>query len=173
MRPRSRAAAAVATSVALIAVLAHGASASPRFPVDAPVNYGEGLGAGRGHEGQDLFAPAGTPLVAVEDSVVVGAGSDGGRGNWVALFSPSTGRTYVYLHMAGPAAVLRGQAVPAGTRVGRLGCTGACWGPHLHFEVRRGRGPYAPVVDPLAELRRLEAAERDARWRWLAAGAAT
>lgn len=165
-----------ATSVVAMAVLAHGASAHPHFPVAAPVGYGDGLGAGRGHEGQDLFAPTGTPLVAVENSIVVETGIDGGRGNYVSLFSPKTGWTYNYLHMVAPAEVRPGQRVAAGRRVGGLGCTGSCWGPHLHFEVRSGRGADGPVLDPVPELQRLKVAERAgrkaARWRWLSAGKA-
>jgi murein DD-endopeptidase MepM/ murein hydrolase activator NlpD len=56
-------------------------------PVRAPVDYGEGgaqFGADRGgrmHEGQDVFAPAGTPREAVRDGVGLETGDDGGRGN--------------------------------------------------------------------------------------------
>jgi murein DD-endopeptidase MepM/ murein hydrolase activator NlpD len=124
------------------------------FPVRAPVTYGQGeahYGADRGgrmHEGQDLFAPAGTPLVAVRDVQVLEAGDGGGRGNYVALFSPAARETYVYMHMLEPAAVKPGQHIRAGSRVGKLGCTGSCWGDHLHFEVRGGRGSQAPPRDP-------------------------
>jgi murein DD-endopeptidase MepM/ murein hydrolase activator NlpD len=127
---------------------------SAAFPVRGAVSYGQGeahYGADRGgrmHEGQDLFAPAGTPLVAVRDVQVLEAGDGGGRGNYVALFSPAASETYVYMHMLEPASVKPGQRVRAGQRVGRLGCTGSCWGDHLHFELRAGRGPQAPPRDP-------------------------
>jgi murein DD-endopeptidase MepM/ murein hydrolase activator NlpD len=46
--------------------------------------------------------------------------------------------------------------------VGAVGCTGSCWGDHLHFELRRGRGTTAAPIDPLPLLKRL-AARRAAR----------
>jgi murein DD-endopeptidase MepM/ murein hydrolase activator NlpD len=110
------------------------------------------------HEGQDLFAPAGTPLVAVRDVEVLEAGDGGGRGNYVALFSPAARETYVYMHMLEPAPVKPGQRIGAGGQVGKLGCTGSCWGDHLHFELRAGRGPEAPPRDPNPLLRWLTGA---------------
>ena len=130
----------------------------PHHPVAGPVDYGESgarFGAGRSghmHEGQDVFAPAGTPLVAMRDSVVVESGSDGGRGNYVALYAPAARQTFVYLHMQAPTAVAIGEPVRAGRQVGALGCTGSCFGDHLHFEVRAGRGAAAPPTDPLPML---------------------
>jgi murein DD-endopeptidase MepM/ murein hydrolase activator NlpD len=53
-----------------------------------------------------------------------------------------------------PASVRPGQRVHAGQLVGRLGCTGSCFGAHLHFEVRRGRGARGEPMDPLPSLRR-------------------
>jgi len=129
-------------------------------PVRSRVDYGEGgaqFGADRGgrmHEGQDVFAPAGTPLVAVRDGVVLETGDDGGRGNYVGIYSPRARETYVYLHMLAPALVRPGERVEAGRRVGRLGCTGSCFGDHLHFEVRRGRGLEGPARDPRPLLER-------------------
>jgi len=43
-----------------------------------------------------------------------------------------------------------------GERVGSVGCTGSCFGDHLHFEVHRGRGTQAPPIDPLPLLTRLK-----------------
>jgi murein DD-endopeptidase MepM/ murein hydrolase activator NlpD len=130
-------------------------------PVDGAVDYGDAgarYGADRGgrmHEGQDVFAPAGTPLLAMRDGVVLETGDDGGRGNYVGIWSPATRETYVYLHMLAPSQVGVGQRVRAGQRVGRLGCTGSCFGDHLHFEVRRGKDLEGPHRDPLRLLRRL------------------
>jgi murein DD-endopeptidase MepM/ murein hydrolase activator NlpD len=132
------------------------------FPVRGPVGYGESaarFGAARGghrHEGQDIFAPAGTPLRAVRDGVVLETGDGGGRGNYVAIFSPAASQTYVYLHMQAAATVRRGQRVRAGRTVGRLGCTGSCFGDHLHFEIRRGRTLEGRAIDPLPLLRKLD-----------------
>jgi murein DD-endopeptidase MepM/ murein hydrolase activator NlpD len=134
----------------------------PVHPLDGKPDYGEAdarFGASRdahAHEGQDVFAPAGTPLVAVRDGVVLETGDDGGRGNYIGIWSAEEGETYVYFHMLRPSALKPGQRVSVGERVGRLGCTGSCWGDHLHFEIRRGRSLQAPAVDPLPVLRQLQ-----------------
>jgi len=133
------------------------------FPVRGPVRWGEQdarFGATRGgrvHEGQDVFAPAGTPLVALRNGRVVETGDDGGRGNYVAIWSRAARRTFVYLHMLHPSRVGPGRRVRAGQRVGAVGCTGSCWGDHLHLELRRGRGTTGAPLDPLPLLRRLAA----------------
>jgi murein DD-endopeptidase MepM/ murein hydrolase activator NlpD len=125
------------------------------FPMRARPEYGDGLGAGRGHEGQDMFAPVGTALVSVSRAVVLETGSDGGRGNYVSIYDPAADRTYNYFHMLSPALVRTGDRVAAGQKLGELGCSGSCWGNHLHFEVRVGRDPYGQVLDPMPTLRRL------------------
>ena len=129
----------------------------PYFPMRAKARFGDGIGASRGHEGQDLFAPAGTPELAVEDAVVVDAarGDNGGRGNFVSIYSPEANRTYNYFHMLHAPVVRKGQHVIAGQMLGELGCTGSCWGNHLHFEMRQGRDEYGPVLDPAPFLRTL------------------
>jgi len=114
--------------------------------------------AGHTHGGQDVFAPAGTPLRAVADAVVADHGSDGGRGNWIALYSPRAKRTYLYFHMQSPTPLHTGQRVRAGKRVGRLGCTGNCQGAHLHFEVHRGGDVSGHGIDPLPSLKRWQQA---------------
>ena len=132
----------------------------PAFPVAGQFNWGQGgaqFGASRGgrsHEGQDVLARTGTPLVSVRRGVVVETGNDGGRGNYVAIFSPDSGRTFVYLHMNEPSRVRSGGRVAAGQRVGSVGCTGSCFGDHLHFEVRRGRGPEGAAENPRPALQR-------------------
>jgi murein DD-endopeptidase MepM/ murein hydrolase activator NlpD len=136
------------------------ASTGPMFPIQGQSDFGEGaarFGAWRGghrHEGQDVFAPAGTPLVAALDGKVVETGDDGGRGNYVAVYSPQRRQTYLYLHMKHPSRAQPGQWVRAGARVGAVGCTGSCWGDHLHFELREGRGTTGKPLNPLLLLRR-------------------
>jgi murein DD-endopeptidase MepM/ murein hydrolase activator NlpD len=130
------------------------------FPLEARPDFGAadaGFGAGRSghvHEGQDMFAPAGTPLVAARDAKVLESGDGGGRGNYIAIFSPAVRQTYVYMHMQRRSPREAGTRVRAGDRVGRVGCTGSCWGDHLHFEVRAGRGAQAKPINPLPFLRR-------------------
>jgi murein DD-endopeptidase MepM/ murein hydrolase activator NlpD len=142
----------------LTAGLATTPDAGPFNPVAAPVDYGTAInrfggGGMRTHEGQDMFAPEGTPVVSPVPATVLETGSDGGRGNWAALYDEAADRTYVYMHMLEPASVSRGDELAAGDEVGLLGCTGSCDGPHLHFEIRAGRDPYGTPSDPLAELK--------------------
>ena len=122
----------------------------PYMPLRVMPHYGDGPGAGRGHEGQDLFAPAGTDEVAIADAVVIdtGTGYQAGRGNYVSIYSDLTGRTYNYFHMLSAPVVGVGERVAAGQMLGDLGCSGSCWGNHLHFEMRRGRDEYGPIEDP-------------------------
>jgi murein DD-endopeptidase MepM/ murein hydrolase activator NlpD len=133
------------------------------FPVRGHVDWGEAdarFGAWRSghmHEGQDVFAPAGTPLLAIRDGRVVETGNDGGRGNYVAMWSRSVRHTFVYLHMLHPSHVSVGEHVHTGQRVGAVGCTGSCWGNHLHLELRSGKGTTGRPFDPLPLLRRLAA----------------
>lgn len=115
--------------------------------------------SGHVHAGQDIFAPAGTPVVAVADAVVAERGSDAGQGNYVYLYDRRREQTYVYMHLIEPARVGAGAKVKAGEPLGGVGCTGSCWGDHLHFEIRAGRGIVGEPRDPLPALqgwRRLE-----------------
>src|SRR5215213_11131908 len=95
------------------------------FPTRGLTDFGEQdarFGAWRGghvHEGQDVFAPAGTPLVAMRDGRVVETGDDGGRGNYVAIWNREADSTFVYLHMVRP------PASTAGTTSG----PGNAWAP--------------------------------------------
>jgi murein DD-endopeptidase MepM/ murein hydrolase activator NlpD len=150
----------IAAPLAFALPAARPASARPSGPVHpvlGRVTYGDGFGASRGgrmHEGQDTFAPEGTTLVAVRDGVVLESGGGDERGNYVAIYSPAVRQTYVYMHMEDAASVRPGQRVHAGQAVGKLGCTGSCFGAHVHFEVRTGRGVRATAIDPLPFLRR-------------------
>jgi murein DD-endopeptidase MepM/ murein hydrolase activator NlpD len=137
----------------------------PFHPVRGRVGYGDaeaafGNARGRAHEGQDIFAAAGTPVIAPADGLVVDGGSDGGRGNWLAIYDPQRQLTYSYFHLLAAAAAGGGKPVEAGQTVGRVGCSGSCWGDHLHFEIRRGRGPYGPAIDPMPQLERWQQLRR-------------
>jgi murein DD-endopeptidase MepM/ murein hydrolase activator NlpD len=137
------------------------------FPILGPHSFGDKLarfGApryGHIHEGQDIFGKTGTPEVAVHDGIVVDRGKnsdpdDGGRGNYVAIYSPQDNHSFVYMHMLKPSPVMLGDHVHSGEVVGQLGCTGSCEGPHLHFEVRVGKATFGAdtkPVDPLPFLK--------------------
>ena len=119
----------------------------PRGPESA---FGVDRDAGRRrHEGIDLFAPRGTPVVAVAAGVARAATNRLG-GNVVWLHAPGTGRTYYYAHLdgwaVGPLALVR-----AGDRLGYVGNTGnaARTAPHLHFGIyQRGAVDPWPFVQP-------------------------
>jgi murein DD-endopeptidase MepM/ murein hydrolase activator NlpD len=137
------------------------------FPLIGAHDFGDAqarFGAsryGHVHEGQDIFGKTGTPEVAVHGGTVVDRGKNtdpdsGGRGNFLTIYSPQDNHSFVYMHMLKPSPVLVGKHVHAGQLIGRLGCTGSCEGPHLHFEVRVGKatpGAETKPVDPLPYLR--------------------
>jgi murein DD-endopeptidase MepM/ murein hydrolase activator NlpD len=127
--------------------------------VSEGIDYGDAgavFGAsryGHSHEGQDMFAESGTPLIAVRDGLVIRKGYDGGRGNYVGIYSETEDQTYVYLHMLRRTPLDPGDQVAAGMQVGTMGCTGSCYGTHLHFEVRVGKGINRKPIDPLPLLK--------------------
>lgn len=93
-------------------------------------------GGHRLHAGVDLAAPAGTPVQAFADGLVVQAGWAGGYGLLVAVAHRDGSQTR-YAHLS-RIAVNVGQSVGAGQMVGLVGSTGLSTGPHLHFERRVG-----------------------------------
>ncbi len=98
----------------------------------------------RAHEGIDLPAPTGTPIVAAADGEVVYAGNGiRGYGNLVVLQHEGNLLT-VYAHNS-EVFVTQGQGVRAGDRIAAVGQTGHATGPHLHFEVRQGQIPRDPM----------------------------
>lgn len=96
------------------------------------------------HAGVDYRARHGTPIVAVTDGRVTGAGRMGGCGNAVRLAHEGNLSTR-YCHMS-RMAVSRGQYVKRGQIIGYVGSTGLSTGPHLHYEMYRG----GRHVDPLS-----------------------
>jgi murein DD-endopeptidase MepM/ murein hydrolase activator NlpD len=116
------------------------------WPVNGPVTSPFGWRWGRMHEGIDIGAAYGTPIRAAASGRVVYAGSMSGYGNLVAI-DHGGGVSTAYGHQSS-IAVGVGQVVSQGQTVGYVGCTGHCFGPHLHFEVRINGSP----VDPLGYL---------------------
>jgi murein DD-endopeptidase MepM/ murein hydrolase activator NlpD len=129
------------------------------FPVAGPHTYGDGFGVDRGdhiHQGQDIPAAEGTPVVSPRPGSVRAIGYQAtGAGNYVVIWDPGRGRSYVFMHLeSGSIAVSEGQSVSAGQRIARVGTTGHSSGPHLHFEDWIGAwfaGGHA--IDPLPDLR--------------------
>lgn len=109
------------------------------------------------HQGQDIPAPEGTPLVAPRGGRVrVVAYQAAGAGHYVILSGAGEKREYAFFHMqAGSIRVHPGQMVQTGQRLGNVGNTGASLGAHLHFEIWEG-GPWqggGHPVDPLPLLK--------------------
>ncbi|WP_374472251.1 M23 family metallopeptidase [Phenylobacterium sp.] len=102
---------------------------------------------GRLHEGVDIAADFGEPVLASADGVVTRAGQSYSYGRFVEI-EHAEGLTTLYAHMGGVAAEMRpGLAVKAGTPVGRVGSSGTSTGPHLHFEIRDSKDrPLNPAL---------------------------
>jgi murein DD-endopeptidase MepM/ murein hydrolase activator NlpD len=133
------------------------------FPVDEPHNfissYGFPRSGGRLHQGNDIFAPYGTPLFACERGVVTKMGTDslGGIKLWI---SGESGTSYYYAHLSAFAiGVVDGTVVEPGTVVGFVGNTGNAIStpPHLHFEIHPGGGP---AIDPYPILKAADEATK-------------
>jgi murein DD-endopeptidase MepM/ murein hydrolase activator NlpD len=92
------------------------------------------------HQGVDLLAPRGTPVVAPRGGTVTQvAYQRNGAGHYVVLSGAGEQLDYVFMHMIkGSTRVREGQVVKMGQRIGDLGSTGASSGPHLHFEIWQG-----------------------------------
>jgi murein DD-endopeptidase MepM/ murein hydrolase activator NlpD len=116
------------------------------WPVNGPVVSPFGMRWGRLHAGIDIAASSGTPIRAAAAGRVVYAGWMSGYGNLVAI-DHGGGVSTAYGHQS-QIAVGNGQVVSQGQTIGYVGCTGHCFGPHLHFEVRINGTP----VDPLGYL---------------------
>lgn len=90
------------------------------------------------HYGTDIPQPAGTPIFAAADGVVIEARVYGSYGNWV-LIQHANGMYSGYAHILDQGTlVTAGQTVTAGQQIAKVGSTGGSTGNHLHFEVRTG-----------------------------------
>jgi murein DD-endopeptidase MepM/ murein hydrolase activator NlpD len=130
------------------------------FPVLGAHDYGGGaarFGAGRSghtHQGQDVMAACGLPLVAARGGTVQYSRWDDGGGNYVVIDGKGTPNDFVYMHLAEPSPLKEGETVRTGQPIGIVGDTGDASGCHLHFEIWAAPGWYegGSPFDPLAEL---------------------
>ena len=127
------------------------------FPVLGPHGYGDfaaSFGGGRGHQGQDIFAACGTPLVAARGGIVKFKQYHSRAGYYVVIDGEKTGTDYAYMHLQSAALVDKGDRVRTGQPIGYAGATGRMSDCGLHFEMWRGPGWYSggSPFDPLPDL---------------------
>jgi murein DD-endopeptidase MepM/ murein hydrolase activator NlpD len=116
-----------------------------KFPVRGRHTYGDGVGAPRSghvHEGQDVMAACGTPIVAARGGRVQWRDHQSAAGNYLVIDGKGTGRDYAYMHLAQPSRLRKGQRVHTGQRLGVVGKTGDASACHLHFEEWSAPGWY-------------------------------
>ena len=101
----------------------------------------------RPHLGIDLAAPKGTPILAAQAGTVIYAGREFKGYGKMVLVESGSGWATLYAHFD-KILVAEGQKVRQGEVIGAMGRTGRATGVHLHFEIRKNRGP----IDPLPLL---------------------
>jgi murein DD-endopeptidase MepM/ murein hydrolase activator NlpD len=117
------------------------------WPVNGPIagSFGEPR-PGHTHAGIDIAVPAGTAIRAADSGRVVLMGWVGGYGNYTCIQHTASLST-CYAHQSS-FATSNGASVSQGQVIGYVGCTGHCFGDHLHFETRVNGSP----VDPMGYL---------------------
>ena len=116
------------------------------WPVSGPVVSPFGMRWGRLHAGIDIAVSSGTPIHAADGGRVILMGWVGGYGNYTCV--QHTGSlSSCYAHQSS-FATSNGASVSQGQVIGYVGCTGHCFGDHLHFETRVNGAP----VDPMGYL---------------------
>jgi murein DD-endopeptidase MepM/ murein hydrolase activator NlpD len=127
-----------------------------KFPLAGRHDYGDGLGAGRGHQGQDVFAKCGNPIYAARGGRVQVKASHSAAGNYIVIDGRKTGRDYVYMHMEKQGRPKQGSKVKTGDVIGYESDTGRATGCHLHFELWSSPGWYegGDPINPTKPLKR-------------------
>ena len=118
------------------------------WPVDGPVvsGFGSRFGGSEFHEGIDIAVPSGTPIRAAAAGTVIFTepeASSGGYGNFTCI-DHGGGLSTCYAHQES-FAVSAGEHVAQDQTIGYSDCTGHCFGPHVHFEVRIDGTPTDPM----------------------------
>jgi murein DD-endopeptidase MepM/ murein hydrolase activator NlpD len=114
------------------------------WPLNGAINSPYGPRWGRMHTGIDIDGYTGQPIIAAKEGVVVNASPYSGYGNAV-IIDHGGGYGTLYGHMSS-FAVGNGARVRQGQVIGYVGCTGTCYGDHLHFEVRVNGEPVNPMI---------------------------
>jgi murein DD-endopeptidase MepM/ murein hydrolase activator NlpD len=131
------------------------------FPIRGKHSFGSagsGFGSGRAghtHQGHDVFARCGTPLVAARGGTVQRRAYHPLSGNYLIVDGDGTDIDYAYMHMAKRSPLRQGDKITAGQQIGLVGDTGNARGCHLHFELWTGPGYYegGHAIDPLRALK--------------------
>jgi murein DD-endopeptidase MepM/ murein hydrolase activator NlpD len=131
------------------------------FPVLGKHDYGQSgarFGAGRSghtHQGHDVMAACGVPLVAARGGRVQYSGWDGAAGNYIVIDGKGTPYDTAYMHMVEPSPLKEGDLVRTGQPIGLVGTTGSSSACHLHFEIWTSPGWYegGSPIDPLPYLK--------------------
>ncbi|MEI2702363.1 MAG: M23 family metallopeptidase [Baekduia sp.] len=131
------------------------------FPIRGEYEFGKGaasFGGGRGHQGWDVFAKCGTPLVAAFAGTVHMNAFQARAGNYLVI-DAADGTSQAYMHMVDRSTLKKGDTVAAGDPIGEVGQTGRASGCHLHFELWTAPGWYrgGTAIDPMPTLKRLAA----------------
>lgn len=135
------------------------------FPILGAHDYGGPEGrfgaprAGHTHQGQDVLAACGLPVVAARGGQVQYSGYEGAAGNYVVIDGKGTQYDMVYMHLAKPSPLSTGDTVRTGEPIGIVGDTGDATGCHLHFEIWTAPGWYegGSPIDPLPFLKKWDA----------------
>ncbi|HET7122439.1 MAG TPA: peptidoglycan DD-metalloendopeptidase family protein [Solirubrobacterales bacterium] len=135
------------------------------FPILGNHEFGMGAGrfgaarSGHTHQGQDVMAACGTPLVAARGGQVQYSGYQAAAGNYIVIDGRGTGYDFMYAHLAEPSPLQTGETVRTGQPIGIVGDTGDAQGCHLHFEMWTAPGWYegGSPIDPLAYLQKWDA----------------
>ena len=114
------------------------------WPVQGRLSSRFGLRRGRPHDGIDVAASHGTPILAAEAGRVIYSGRLGSYGKVVIVKHAGPYRT-VYAH-ASRLLVRKGEFVERGQKIAEVGSTGRSTGPHVHFEIRRAETPQNPLA---------------------------
>jgi murein DD-endopeptidase MepM/ murein hydrolase activator NlpD len=130
------------------------------FPIIGKHEFSLGAGrfgaprSGHTHEGQDVFAACGTPLIAARGGRVQYSGFQSAAGNYVVIDGKGTPNDFMYAHLAEPSPLKAGDVVRTGQPIGVVGDTGDARGCHLHFEMWGPPGWYegGSPFDPLPYL---------------------
>lgn len=118
------------------------------WPVDrAKLTRGFITGRRRPHLGVDLASSKGTPILSSHKGTIIYAGRDFRGFGKMILIESGNGWATIYAHLD-KILVPEGKKVLQGEVIGTMGRTGRATGVHLHFEIRKERGP----VDPLSLL---------------------